>query len=390
MSFRYTAIDSAGLERIGRVRAEDASGATLELASRGLAIASLEPVAVASRGSRGRVRRGEVSAFTREMSAMLKTGVPLDVCFSELAAGYEGSGLGFTLADIAARLRSGDSASSAIARHTRVFGRAYIDAFRAAERTGEITLIAENLATMLESEARTSAAIRRALSYPSVVLFVVMIALVIVVGFVIPRFASTLGSADELPLTTRVVMTLGASFSGYWYAYLLGLCGAAAGVAVAWRRPGSRSLIESRLVRLPIAGPILVAVGTARFARVLCVSLRAGLELVEAVTLAGGAPGTRPFAELGDRLATGLRRGLPLPALLADEPLLPGFARRMLGSGGDAAGIAASASVLAEHFEERTDGLTKSLGAMLEPVLTILLAGIVLLVALSVFQPMWQ
>jgi type II secretory pathway component PulF len=220
---------------------------------------------------------------------------------------------------------------------------------------------------------------------------VIVLAMVVLIGFVVPRFAASFaGGTASLPLLTRLLATFGESMSSYWWLYAGVTACVITGIVLSWKDPRGRIRIERIVPRVPVVGPIAVAVATARFSRVLGLSLGSGLDLVEAVELAGRATGNRAFAQRTTAMVSALRRGEALPALLTRAGLLPGFATRLLSAGKDASELARACVIVADHYDEQSDHRTKGLTSVIEPLLTLVMAVVVLVVALSVFQPMWQ
>lgn len=392
-TYTYTAIDAAGRNRVGAVTAASELAALRAVAASGLSPVSVSRATSARRVIRpGRaVPKELVANATREISVLLRARVPLSQGLAAMAEHESNAAFAATLSDVAHRVDSGDAISDAVAAHPAVFGDVYVQSLRAAERTGRLADITAALAVMLERRLATSRTLGRAMAYPLIVMLVIALALSVLVVFVVPRFSASLGSSGgELPLLTRTIAGLGSHVAGLWWAYGVAAIGAVWGLMAVWRSTPGREAIEALIERTPIFGAVLTAVTTARFARVLGVALGSGLNLIESVELAGRATGRSAFVALCDGMVQGLRRGEPLSDLLRNSRFLPGFARRLLAAGQDAAELAEASLVVADHYDERAEHLSKGVSAMLEPILTLIMAGVVLLIAISVFQPMWQ
>lgn len=390
-SLRYAAVDRSGRVVRGRIEA----GSEAEAARR-LAECGLTPIELSAGGGGrwlpgSRVTRGEVASMTRELSVLVDAQIPIGRGMASMSDQQQNPALRETLRNIAAAIESGQSITEALSAHPRVFGEVYIESLRAAERSGGLAPVMRHLADMLERQVASSQALRRALTYPAVVLAAVGLALIVILVFVVPQFAATFASNGvRLPLMTRVVQDLGLSMRAYWWAYLLGAGGAIWGAVVAWRSEDGRRWIESLFPRLPYFGRIVVAVTTARFMRVLSISLGAGIDLTDAVRMSGRATGRPLFAEECAATADRLRGGERLDELLGRSRYLPPFARRMLAAGKDSKDLSRASGIVAEHYDRESDHLGKSISTLIEPVMTFGLAAVVLVVALSVFTPMWE
>lgn len=144
------------------------------------------------------------------------------------------------------------------------------------------------------------------------------------------------------------------------------------------------------MLRLPVFGGLIASVTTGRFARVFGLSLRSGLDVVESLSIGGASTGRAAFAQDTQLMCERLRTGDSVNEVLTETQYLPGFAQRMLSAGKDSKELAKSCDVIAKHYEREATNLTKSVSQLLEPLLTVCLAAVVLLVALSVFLPMWK
>jgi type II secretory pathway component PulF len=127
-----------------------------------------------------------------------------------------------------------------------------------------------------------------------------------------------------------------------------------------------------------------------RFTRVVAIALGSGLDVMEAVTIAGKATGRPGFAIECALMADAMRRGQPLAEAMGDTRYIPSFAKRMIGAGKDSKEVASACQLVARHYEQESSNLSKNINTIIEPLLTVAMAGVVMLVALSVFLPMWQ
>jgi type II secretory pathway component PulF len=227
--------------------------------------------------------------------------------------------------------------------------------------------------------------------YPICVVGVLSLAVFFLVGFVIPKFARMYEQKKiELPVFTQILVAVGDSVHNYWWAYIAVAVGAAWGIRTAWRRPKGRWTIEKILHKIPFLSDILVGTSVARFARVFGLCLNSGLSLIDALQMAGKASGRPMLIKDVERMVEQVKTGGRLSNVLLVCDYLPGFAKRMLTSGEESAELGRMCSVIARHFERDTAGLTKNLSTVIEPVLIVLIGGVVLVVALAIFLPMWN
>ncbi len=392
-SFQYSAIGADGTKTRGVLSGVDEHEVYRRLVSGGLKpIKIKERVPMFSVGTRSkRISRSVIAAMTRELSVLVEARIPLSQGLEAMAANERNPALANMIRDIANRIEAGETVSDAIAHHRQVLGDVYIATMRAAEASGKLAEVTTHLADMLESETAMRQQLRRAATYPVIVLSVVGVALSVILGFVVPRFAKTYSAAGiDLPLATRIVQAVGASMQSWWWLYL-GLTIAFIVVTLqVWGTPKGRFKIESLLTRVPYLSNLLNAVSTTRFCQVLAISSDAGIGLTEAIDVSASASGSALVKEESERFSSKLRSGSSLAEVMDESKTIPPFARRLLAASKDNSEVARSASIVARHFDREAKHLSASLSSVIEPVMTIVLAVVVLVVALSVFLPMWK
>lgn len=389
--FGYVAVDPHGRRVRGKTAAVDEQDAYRRIAAGGMT-----PVRVRQQIGRslriGRpISKVDLASMTRELSVLVQARMPLSSGLAVMAQNEKNANLARLLRELSGSIEAGSRISDAIEQRREVFGDVYVATMRAAESSGMLAEITEHLADMLDGEVGMQQRLRRAATYPLIVLVVVAAALFVIVGFVVPRFAATYASSGvDLPLATRVVQAVGGSLRAWWWVYL-----GAAGVGVsallqAWNTNKGRLRLEEILSRTPYVGRLLSAVATTRFCRVLSISSSAGLGLIESVEMSAGASGSLRVQTEMRRLGGKLRGGSSLFEVLQACTTLPPFARRLLGSCKDSGDVTRTSGVISAHFDREGKHLAESVSSVIEPLMTVVLAFIVLVVALSVFLPMWQ
>jgi MSHA biogenesis protein MshG len=392
-TYKYRAVDSDGHHRKGNVDAPNEQIAFQILSGDGLVPLSLKESAKTSlfRLSSRKVTQLEVALLTREMSVLIEANIPISRGLISIAQHEKNQVLRDLIYDIATMIESGEKLTVAFSKYSHVFGDVYIETLRSAEKTGQLGPVTVHLADMLERNIQTAQQIRRALAYPTIVIGFVLMALSVIVIFVVPKFASIFeANGVELPFTTRVVRVMGDSMVGHWWIYTLAVLGCLFALRRTWKSDSGRIKLEKVLHRIPYIGNMFVAVTTARFSRVMSIGLESGIEVIEAIEIAGGATGRPVFRNECVRMCDRMRSGDSLSDVINRAHGLPSFARRLFGSGKDSKEIARAGAIIARHYDRQSDHLAKNLNTIIEPMITIAMAGVVLLVALSVFLPMWQ
>ena len=389
--FKYTALDGLGHSVSGMIEAPSRDDAFSRLNASGLVPTMLERAAVARPAFGRRVSKSEAAAFTRELSVLVQAKIPIAQGIASIAETERNPAMSEMIRSIAVAIESGMPLSDALRTHATCFDEAYVESIRAAESSGTLEQVTEHLADMMEHAVGAQQRLRRALTYPIVVLIAAVLAMGVITIFVVPRFAVIFESNGvELPLMTRLSTSLGSSVQAYWPVYVGGAAVVATvGLLLARSSKGAVALQRLALAT-PILGTLLIASTTARFGRLLSISLSAGLDVVQAIDIAGKATGSPLFAADCSRMAERLRVGDAIGDAMRSSAYLPDLATRLLGSGKESTELARACDVVSRHYEREAEHRAASMSSLVEPLMTVLLACVVLTLALSVFMPMWQ
>ncbi len=391
--FNYKALNESGQTVRSMINATNEDEVFSRLSSEGLTVLEVRE------GSSGnsfaikqdRITHHDVAMLTREMNALLEANIPLSRGLLSIGEHEKNKKLRDMVIDIASMIEAGEKITAAFAKYQHVFGEVYIETLRSAEKSGKMASVTAHLADMLERNAELRQQVRRAMSYPLIVISFVALALSVIVIFVVPRFATIFESNGvELPLTTLVVRTIGDSIMAYWWAYLAGVVALAVAFYKSWHHETGRYRIEVILLKVPFIGKVITAVVTARFSSVLSIGLDSGIEVIESIEIAGMSTGHPVFQKECTRMCIEMRNGSALDDVINNSKTLPNFARRLIGSGKDSDELSRAGRIIARHYDRMSDHMTKNINTIIEPMITIAMAGIVLLIALSVFLPMWQ
>jgi len=390
--FEYRAMDKAGKSCRGTARASDREAAYRQLVSMGLTPVWMKSASPAREGRRSRrVKLSDIAQFTHQLGVLIEARIPLSDGLMSIAEQETNERLRRVLMDIAARVQAGQSIASAMGEHKAYFSDVYLSSMYAAERTGNLVKVMGHLSEMLERMQETSRQVRSALTYPLVVVSTLALATGFLVVFAVPRFAKMFSAKGiELPFLTRALMTVGESVQSFWWAYLLGAAAGVLGLRRAWRTPAARASLDELFHRIPVLRSIIRGVGIARFMRVLSLCISSGIGLIEALEMSGKASGRPMLMADAAKMISRVRAGGRLSDVLGSCDYLPTFARRMIAAGETSGEIPKMCDTVARQYERETSMLTRNIGTIIEPVLVVLIAGVVLMVALAIFLPMWD
>lgn len=389
-TYEYVAIDRHGQRRKGTARASSEVDAFRQVTAAGLTPLRLKVVRARASGS-GRVTQKAIANVTYQLGVMIGARVPLSQAIRGVAEQEAPGRLRDVLLAVAAKIEAGSRIADALQEHEAVFGSLYIETIRAAEQSGNLVKVLEYLSEMLERDVEMRSTVKSALMYPACTVCVLALAVAFLVGFVVPRFSKMYASKQmELPFLTRVLIGLGDSVQSYWWAYLLGTALTVLAVRALWKSAAGRDRIEGMLHKVPVISSLLIGMSMARFARVFGLCLSSGLSLIDALRMGGNASGRPALVRDVHVIIEQVRSGGRLGAVLLACNYMPLFARRMLISGEETAELGRMCGVIAKHYERDTSLTAKNMSTLIEPVLIVLIAGVVLAVALGIFLPMWD
>ncbi len=389
MTFEYRAVNKSGQTVRGQQSGASESEAYRKLIAVGLTPVTIRPAKLSTR--RARVRVGEVAQFTNQLAVLVSARVPLSEGLLSIAEQESNPAMRAVVSDIASSIESGENIASALEKHRAVFGDVYIETVRAAEKAGSLGKVLEHLSEMLERTEETRRQVKGALTYPVMVIIVLVVAVVFLLGFVVPKFGKMFKSRGmDLPGLTQALMMVGDSLQVYWWAYLLGVGGVVFAVRRVWASKQGRERIDDLLHKVPVIKGILQGAAVSRFAHVLGLSLSSGLGLIESLELAGRASGRPKLRAQIDGVVTSVRSGARLTDALRSCDYFTGFTKRMLGAGENAGEMPRMCAIVARQYDRTTAHVAKAIATLIEPVLVVGIAGVVLIVALAIFLPMWN
>ena len=325
------------------------------------------------------------------MYTLMRAGVPINQAMDGLARSTRNQILVDALRDIQTDLESGRDFSTALSRHPRIFPSLFVNTIRIGENTGRLDEALIRLADYLELERDTRARIKSALRYPAFVIIAMVIAMFVVNIWMIPQFAKVFDRAGvELPPMTQILIGTSNFFVAYWVALIVGLVVAIVAVRTYVRTERGRYQWDRYKIRIPIIGSILYRATLGRFARSFSMSLSAGVPLLQALNVVSRAIDNEFIGRRVRDMRTSVERGDSLTRSAAQTEMFSPLVIQMLSVGEETGSIDDLLAEVAGFYEREVDYDIKNLAQTIEPVLIIVLAAMVLVLALGVFLPMWD
>ncbi len=333
----------------------------------------------------------ELIIFSRQMQTLVKAGVPLLKSLSVVLESSRHPLLKKALTGVMERVSSGHSLASAMNQYPLVFSRIMVAMVQVGESTGALEDGFTQIAFYLETEHETKKRIKSATRYPTFILSFIGVAVAVINMMVVPAFKSFFKQfGAQLPLSTRILIASSDFTLAYWPWLLVALLSAVGG-AMAYTRSEVGGLIWDRwLLRAPIMGSILEKALLARFSRAFAMTTKSGVPLLEALVVIANAVGNRYVTRAIMQMRSGLERGEPLLQVAQKSGLFTPLVLQMLGIGEETGDIEVMLTQVAGYYESEVDYELKRLADVIEPVLIVMVAGVVLILALGVFLPMWD
>jgi len=396
-AFRYRALSQAGEAQHGLLDAPDLDQAVDRLHNMGLVPVRLEPQGETERRPNRlpffekKVAPRDLILFTRQLETMLDSGLPILSSLESLHAQATHPRLKPAIDKVRSDVEQGSTLTEALRRHPDCFPQIYANLVYAGEEGGLLSQMLDRIASLLEYEAETDQRIRSATFYPTLIVSELVLAFLVLIKFVLPRFASLFRKFDTaLPLPTRVLIGLSDFFEKQWIPFLFVVTLAAIGAVLWSRSERGRLTIDRAIITAPIFGPIFLMTIMSRFSRVLSALLASGIPIVQALDIVRGVVGNRIVEAEIDKMRDGVVAGMGLAEPLHGSAVIPPLVVKMLAVGEETGAVDKMLLRVSRYYDQDVDYAVKNLSTAIEPVLLVILGAAVLFTALAVFLPLWN
>ena len=392
-SFSYIARDSAtGREIRSTVDASTEANAVAALLNRNLLVVSIqEKMAKKGRTGGGSVPLADKVVFTRQLATMIDAGLAMVQSLQTLAEQTENKLMRDLIKDITSRVESGDSFSEALQKHPKIFDRLYYSMVAAGERGGLLAEILARLATYLENSQRLRKKVKSALMYPTVVTVVAICITIFLLIKVVPVFGDIYSSmGGHLPAPTQFLLDLSHLLSHYFLVFIV-IVGA---IVFGWlyyiKTPAGRAFWDAKRIKLPIFGHIAHKICIARFARTMASLVRAGVPILEVMSIVQNTVGNVVMENAIKTASTDIEKGEGISSALAKHPVFPTMIIRMMAAGEQTGKIDAMLERVADFLDEEIETILSGLTSLIEPLLIVFLGVVVGGIVICMFLPIFK
>jgi len=402
MRFSFEACDAAGATRKGFVEASDNVEAMESLRRQGLFVSHIRPEKGGGDAAPGQVRMGRrrmgkgrllknLAFFSRQLYLLVSSGTPLTEGIHSLQRQVKDPVWKKVLGDVQEHVEHGEPLSAAMLHYPQYFDPVCRSLIAAGEAGGNLAQMLDRLATMIRKQTQTRSAIIGALIYPTLLIGVAFSVLLLMLLFVLPRFAEMFKSLGvPLPATTRFMMDLSGALQSYWWAGLIIIIGSVIGGRI-WAKTGQgRATLHKLVLVTPIAGRLVRSFSIARILRVIGTLGQGSVPLLDALGLARQTATNLEFIRLMASAEAAVTRGSAISTAFSESPLVDSSLCEAIRSGEQSGQLANLLLNLADFLDEENEIIVRSLTSILEPVILIALGLVVGFVAMSMFLPMFD
>ncbi len=342
----------------------------------------------------GRVSSGQLAQFCRQFASYLHAGVDYSRTFSSLEKQFAGSALGPAVGRMRLAIKAGSTLEEAMAREPQIFSTMFLSMIRVAEARGGVPETLRMMGNHYESRQRLIRQARSAMIYPVIVLTMAGGVIALLTLFVLPMFASMLKDIDrrtQLPLPSRALMAL-SSFVGWigWWLIPLLMVGTPFLIYRFYKTAPGKSLMDRLILRTPVFGELCRKLDISRFARTLSTLLDAGVDVGTSIDLTAGVLAMTPISQAVRAARDKVIQGRELSVALAPSGQFSPDVLAVLETGEETGKVPESLNHLADDYEEQVSGMVKNLGHLVQPLIVLILGGIVFFIIIAVLLPYIQ
>lgn len=394
-TYVFKAIDLTGGKARGEVEADSKQAVADQLKAKGLIVLDIADKHSSREIQLGfvkRVKANDLAIFSRQLSTMISSGMSILRALYVLEEQTEDKFLKETIVAVRKDVEAGLSLSDSMARHPKVFNSLFVAMTQAGETGGVLEDALMRVADQLQKDAALRRQIKSAMVYPTLVIIFAVGVMMALVAFLVPVFEGVFKQfGGELPALTKVSVLLSEMVTGYWW-LMFGVTGAVILAFVKWKKTdwGRRQWDHFRLHVPMKIGTIVQQVAVARWSRTLASLTAAGVPLLQALEITGKTGGNVAIEESMDGVIASVKRGGTIAAPLAQAPIFPTMVTHMVGVGEETGALDQMLDRVAEFYEEQVEASVKALTSILEPIMIIVIGGIVGFIVISMYLPLFE
>ncbi len=338
-----------------------------------------------------KIRMKELPLYTRQLAAMLSSGMPLVQSIVALEEQTANKHFQAVLAGVRSRVEGGAMYSDSLEEYPQIFDELYVNMMRAGETGGMLAETCERVASFLEASNRLRSKVKSAMMYPTVVICVALIISTALIIFIVPTFAKMFaGFGADLPKPTQMLLDTSNFIRGYWYIVLASI---AAIIYILRRYAGTEKgayTIDNLRLHFPLLGKLALKIAITRFASTFAQLMSSGVPIIQAMTIVGVATGNKVIGKAILDARSSVEQGNTISSTLKGNTLFPSMLIHMLSAGEQTGKMEEMLTKLAQFYQEEVDTMLEGLTSMLEPLLMVVIGVMIGGIVLAMFMPIFK
>jgi type IV pilus assembly protein PilC len=392
--FLYSGTDNSGKQVTGEIKAKDRDAAVSMLRAKRIRTTMVRKKPKSTTGLAmlaGSVKMEDLSRFTRQFAAMTSAGLPLVQCMDILAGQTEGKLLQEALKKVSIDIQSGNTLADSMRKHKKIFNELYCNMVAAGESSGDLDGILNRLASYMEKSSRLQRKIKGAMAYPVVLAIIAVGATAVLLTFVVPQFAGMFTEmGGTLPAPTRIVMSISEFLQKYILLIIATIAGTIVGVRMYYKTEPGHYTIDNILLKIPMIGDLLRKTSVSRFSETLATLLSSGVGILQALDITARTSGNKVIERgLLDSVEK-ITAGHTIAEPLEETGLFPPMVTHMIAVGEKTGDISSMLEKVAQFYEEEVDAAVDAVMAMMEPIMIVVMGGIIGSLLIAMYLPMFD
>jgi type IV pilus assembly protein PilC len=394
-TWSYRAVDASGVPANGEIAGASKDAVTELLRGQGLKVVSLaekKNVFSADLTLIKRVKPAELTVMTRQLATMISSGMTLLRAFYVLEDQIENKLLAETIAAVREDIESGLAFSEALGKHPKIFSPLYVAMVRAGETGGVLEQSLDRVADQLEKDDALRRQVKSAMAYPTVVLSFAFCVLIGLIAFIVPVFVGVFKEfGGKLPLITQITVNASHLVTGMWYLLIAGAVALVVGFRK-WRKSEwGRPQWDLLRLKIPMKiGATVQKIALARWSRTFAALYSAGVPIMQAIEVTGQTAGNAMVEKAMGDVIESVKSGGSIAGPLKDTPIFPPMVAQMIAVGEETGNLDAMLGKVADFYEDEVAAAVKALTSILEPVMIIIVGGIVGFIVIAMYMPMFK
>jgi len=390
-TFTYTARNTNGELKSASIDAPSRDDVVNQLRRQRLTIIKVDEEKARAKKSGGGISMRDIVIFTRQFSTMINAGLPLVQALDILAKQSENKALAAVVRDVVFDVESGNTVADAMRKHPKAFSDLYTNMVAAGEAGGILDTILNRLAVFMEKNDALVRKVKGAMIYPTVIMCVAGLCVVILLWKVIPVFASMFGSVGmELPLPTQIVISASNFLNAYWYLLIAGAATTAFVIKKYYGTPNGQLVIDRFLLHTPVLGDVLRKSAVSRFTRTLGTLISSGVSILDGLEITARTSGNRVVQDaiMGSRAS--IAGGETIAGPLQKSKVFPPMVISMIAVGEQTGGLDEMLTKIADFYDDEVDAAVSALLSLLEPIMIVFLGVVVGGMVVAMYLPIFD